>query len=183
MSGITSLKDIPRGNMGTAEVVDILIADESDFTAATTDFPVRADIAVGGEITAAIPFLAATATLGLPVLKFAIQKGKSAAKKDLGAGPGYESYLHDGLEGEFVGVSKDQWLTLDKFNNKAVVAFVRYPDGKRRVFGSLRVPLQAMFEEFSGVDGATVKASFKSTGKHNFFPPHLAVGVALPVLP
>ena len=182
MSGITNIKDVARGLQTTAEVVDLLLLDEGDFTAGLADFPVRADIPVGGELLT-IPVLGATVTLGLPIFKFAIQKGKSAAKKEAGAGPGYEVYSHDGLVGELVGLSKDQWLSLDKYNNKPVVAIARYADGRRRVFGSIRVPLQAIFEETSGAEGATLKVEFKTTGKHNFMPPWIATAATLTLLP
>ena len=180
MSGITNIKDVARGGMGTQEVIDVLLIAESDFTSVTLDWPLRSDISGTGEITTAIPI---TGGVQLPQIKFAIQKGKSAAKKEAGAGPGYEVYSHDGLVGELVGLSKEQWLALDKYNNKPVVAVARYADGRRRVFGSIRVPLQAIFEETSGADGATLKVEFKTTGKHNFMPPWIATAATLTLLP
>jgi hypothetical protein len=180
MSGITNIKDVPRGGMGTQEVIDVLLIAESDFTAATIDWPLRSDVSGTGEITTAIPLVGGTQ---LPMIKFAIQKGKAAAKKEAGAGPGYEVYNHDGLVGEMVGSSAAQWLSMDLLNNMPVVAIARYPDGKRRVFGSLRVPLQVLFEEMAGVDGATLKVEFKTTGRHNFMPPYLATGVAVTLKP
>ena len=172
MAGLVNIKDKARGLAGPNHVIRLFLLDESDFLSNVTEWPQASDVAVGGEITALLTTKINNAllTAGLPSVFFAIQTGKAAAKKNKGKGAGYENYSHDGLEGEIVGVTKEQWLTIQSLQNKPVVVIAELSDGTRRVFGSKAAPLQVLFEEELSMEGATLKVKFDPTGVHSFMP-------------
>jgi hypothetical protein len=176
---ITNLKDKARGLAGLHEMVRVYLIEEAYISTGTLEWPKLSDIAVGGDITAAIPF---QGTPSIPQFLMSPQSGEGEYKKEKGAGPGYEKWGHGPLKGMLVGDTAAQQKTMMTANNMPFIAIAEYENGDRQVYGTLRKPCQVEFATKKNKDGDTIEVTISSQYMYSFAPPHLAAGVAITLL-
>lgn len=173
---ITNLKHKPRGLAGIHETVRVFIVEEAFFTPTTIEWPKLGDISVTGDITTALPLVALT---DLPSFVFSPQSGEAEYKKNKGNGPGYESVSHGPLKGSLVGDTKEQQKAKQLCMNRPGVVIAEYENGDRQVFGTLRKPMQILFDTKKSKEGAMINVSIESDWTYSFEPPLLGPAVVI----
>lgn len=180
MPGLAALKRLDRNITNLGGVVFIDIFNESDLNQTVLDFPTESQVSTGEVLAAA--FTAALAGGNAAVrLTLDIESTKitSASSGD------FSSMVYEhGFEGRINGDTIAQHAALQKLLNTPVLAVAVYPNGARKLLGTLQKPLIITSEFDSGMkaaDGKGRKIVGKQQGSCAIDAPLLATGVTYTV--
>jgi hypothetical protein len=180
MPGLAALKRLDRNINNLGGVIYIDLFNESDLNAAVLDFPTEAQVSTGEILTAA--FTAALAGGNAAVrLTLDIESTKITSQS---SGDFSSMVYEHGFEGRINGDTLAQHVALQKLLNTPVLAVAVYPDGGRKLLGTLQKPLIVTSEFDSGMkaaDGKGRKIIGKQQGTCAFDAPRLATGVTYTV--
>lgn len=160
MPGLAALKRLDRNITNLGGVVFIDLFNESDLVQTVIDFPTEAQVSTG-EVSAAA-FTAALAGGNAAVrLTLDIESARITSQS---SGDFSSMVFEHGFEGRINGDTIAQHAAIQKLLNTPVLAVAVYPNGERKLLGTLQKPLIVTTEFDSGMKGGDVKGR-KIVGK------------------